>query len=238
MKIPLRTARALADDKFGPPPFTPRQREREAKIIALATDLMARHGKDHITMGHVAHALRIHIYTLRWHFSDLDSLLHEILSAHLTGIARAFSEVPHEAPDRQAQLRAIFHRHTRKPWGGFTEAHLLLIRERFTLPSDLLESIEATYKGLGMNMAGDWFMDVLAMLDTDRFELDEIEARLSVLTHPPRAEIPPRRPFRRPNMHHVPPDLAGVVAAQCVQQRKAGGTEAGPSKPSGLLKES
>jgi AcrR family transcriptional regulator len=184
MNIPFRLARAIADDKFGPPTLTPKQKDRQEKILTLATELIARHGRHRITMGHIAHGLRISPAALRWHFSDLDALLHAILRAHLDGIAKIFRTMPHGVPDRPALLRAAFHEYTRKPAGGFTNAHLLLIRERASLPEDLRDPIEATYCSLGTAMAADWGTDALEMLDTERFSLDAVEARLTALTHP------------------------------------------------------
>lgn len=183
MHIPFRTARSIADDLIGVPYLTARQRERQANIITVATELFARYGKDHCTMGLLAHAVRIATHTLRWHFSDLDAVLHEILRAHLAGLAKYLGDVPYEAPNYQQRKRAAFLEYTRR-YGGFTNQHLLLVRDRASLPPDLLDSIENTYQALGAGLAGDWGTDVLDMLDTQRLSPEEIEIRLATLSNP------------------------------------------------------
>jgi AcrR family transcriptional regulator len=183
MKIPFRTARSIADELIGVPFLTPRQRERQTNIITVATELFARYGKDHCSMGLVAHALRIAVQTLRWHYSDLDAVLYEILRAHLAGLSKYLGDVPRDPPNYQQRKRAAFLQYTR-PCGDFTTPHLLLVRDRASLPRDLLEAIETTYQALGAGLAGDWGTDVLEMLDTARFDAEEIETRLTTLSNP------------------------------------------------------
>jgi AcrR family transcriptional regulator len=197
MVITYRMARAIADATLGPPVLTPRQQRRQANILTVATEMIARFGLSHCSMRLIAHALRIGTATLRWHFSDLDCILAEILRAHLAGLTQAIADVPQTAPDAQQRKRAAFRHYTRGANATFTHEHLLLVRDRSQLPPDLAEPIEAAYQEIGICLAGTLAghsADALAMLDTLRLTAPEIETRLALLANPPPRIVPSTAP--------------------------------------------
>src|SRR5271163_3368876 len=143
MRTPDRILRADAQNlERDPPDLTPREQEQLTRILTLAEGILARRGIHTMTATGLAHALSIGPGTLRRHFSDLDVLLATLIRGHLRKIAHALREVPQDAPDRPQKLRAAYLAYTRATQGGFTEAHLLLVRDRHLLPEDLLAPIE------------------------------------------------------------------------------------------------
>jgi len=197
METPARILRAFAKD-IDPAlrDLNTRQYERQERILKIAQHLMARFGRHAISFSGLATAMKMATQTLRFHYCDLDELLAEILRRHLMAIAKAFGQVP-DGPDRPKALRAAYYAFTRTGFGGFIEAHGLLIHELRHLPPDLRETLEQMQHSLAdsmaplsdQNMAG----KVLTLLDSPCFSLDEIELCLAPLPASPPAPKP--KPF-------------------------------------------
>src|SRR5271157_2200115 len=126
---PARILRATIEARHNRPAPTPRQLEREDRIVAGAQTAFAEHGRHTVTLTSMALALRIARSTLRHYFCDLDALLAEILHRHLHRLARALAEIPFDDPDLHQKRRAAYLAATRTPLGGLNEAHLLLVRD-------------------------------------------------------------------------------------------------------------
>ncbi|MEJ0047475.1 MAG: TetR/AcrR family transcriptional regulator [Rhodospirillales bacterium] len=142
---------------------------------------MARRGSHTITLSGLAQALCISAGTLRRHFADLDVLLAILLCRHLRQIARALGDIPRDAPDRPQKMRAAYLDYTRTMLGGYTQAHLLLVRDRQLLPDDLLSNVETIRHGLGDMLAHGHAEAALALLDTRSLDAPLIEAALTAL---------------------------------------------------------
>jgi AcrR family transcriptional regulator len=182
MRTPDRILRADVEDlERNPPPLTQREQLQYDRILTLAEGIMARRGSHTLTAAGLAQALCISSGTLRRHFPDLDALLATLLSRHLRKIAHALGEVPHDAPDRPQQLRAAYLAYTRSILGGFTAAHLLLVRDRALLPEDLLTNIERTRTGLGDTLAYGHAEEALGLLDMRSLDAPRIEAALAAI---------------------------------------------------------
>jgi|GEM_PF-1280947 len=177
-----RLLRAEADnlDDFTPRYRTARESALREHIVKTSQALLARHGRHDISFAALALALRIGAGTLRRHFIDLDALLGEILSRHLMDLSRHLGEIPFTDPDRERKKRAKYLEYTRTPFGGLTEAHLLFVRDRHTLPEDLLSSLEQTRDGIG-NLLGPDPHETLTLLDTPYISHPRIEAMLAAL---------------------------------------------------------
>jgi len=189
MQTPHRLLRAdAACFDRNPPLFSAKERERHDRILEVGRSILARRGRHAVSLAGLAVALRMTSPTLRRHFPDLDALLGEILRQHLHEIAVELGKIPHDAPDRNRQRRAAYLGFTRTALGGFTEAHLLLVRDRHTLPDDLLSTIEETRFLLGGNLAGDMACEALSHLDNPFLSQARIEA---ILALPEKSEILP-----------------------------------------------
>jgi AcrR family transcriptional regulator len=189
MQTPHRLLRADAHDfDRNPPPLSTKERERHDRILDVGRSILARRGRHAVNLAGLAAALRITASTLRRYFPDLDALLCEILRLHVRDIAREIGKIPHDAPDRNQQRRAAYLAFTRTALGGFTEAHLLLVRDRHTLPDDSLSAIEQTRIALGFNLAGGMAYEALSHLDNPFLTPARIEA---ILALPEAAEIIP-----------------------------------------------
>ena len=206
MHIPARILRndAIRADRNPPIPST-RDLTTRDRIVDLGQALMARHGRHAISMTAFALALGHCTATIRRHFADLDALLAAILQRHLQRLSEALSEVPYDAPDRPAAMRAAYLAATRSALGGFTEGHLLLVRDRHLLPDDELIPIEETLYGLGCILAGDHGTPAMALLDTPALGATQIELMLAALRRSfeqpmpatlPMKEEPKAKPFR------------------------------------------
>jgi AcrR family transcriptional regulator len=175
----------MAQDLPRTPRFlTERQRETRELILAAGIALMAREGRHNITFGNLAIALEIGTATLRRHFADLDALLGTILRDHLMALARALGAVPDDVPDRQKARRAAYLAATRTPLGGFTEAHLLLVRDCHLLPDDERIPLEEIRHGLGVLLAGEQAAFAFLLLDAPFLTAAEIETHLAPRTQP------------------------------------------------------
>jgi AcrR family transcriptional regulator len=182
MRTPNRILRADAEDlERNPPQLTQREQAHYDRILALAEGIMARRGSHTMTVAGLAQALCISAGTLRRHFPDLDVLLATLLRRHLRKIARALGEVPHDAPDRPQKMRAAYLAYTRSILGGYTGAHLLLVRDRQLLPEDLLTNIEAIRRGLGDMLAYGHAEAALGLLDMRSLDAPRIEAALAAI---------------------------------------------------------
>ena len=148
----------------------------------MAQTVMAALGRLMITFTSMALALRIPRSALRHHFCDLDELFAAILHRHLRRLAEALGEVPHDAADRPQKMRAAYLAHTRSVLGGYTESHLLLVRDRHHLPADLLTNIEAIRHDLGDILAYGHADLVLDLLDTRSLDAARLEATLAAAT--------------------------------------------------------
>ncbi len=140
---------------------------------ALAT--MADYGRETFTIAQLANALEISPGTLRRHFIDMDGLMMEILERHLQEVSAAIGRVPLDTPDLPAARRAAYLAATRTPEGGLTEAHHLLTRDRFTLPEDDQEALDAIRLGLGAELGGISAELVLSLLDSPKLGAEDIE---------------------------------------------------------------
>jgi AcrR family transcriptional regulator len=214
MNPPARICRAIVQDIIGRPALTGRQRDREDKILIAGEKLMARFGRHGITFALVAASVSITRATLFFHYTDLDALLGEILRRHLRALATALGEVPHDAPNRQAVLRATYLHATRGPFGGLCDAHLLLTRDRHLLPEDELEGIELTWQSLGENMAGDLGAEALDLLERPWMTAARVEPLLATLEDTknapaPELELPPPKP----PAHRYGPTMPAHIAA-------------------------
>src|SRR5277367_2352441 len=166
MRTPDRILRADAQDlERDPPALTPREQEQHTRILTLSEGVMARRGIHTMTASGLAQALCIGAGTLRRHFPDLDVLLATLIHRHLRKLARALREVPQGAPNRPQKLRAAYLTYTRGTPGGFTDAHLLLVRDRHLLPEDLLTPIDAARRNLGDLLAHGHAEQALGLLD-------------------------------------------------------------------------
>jgi AcrR family transcriptional regulator len=198
MQTPHRLLRADAQEfDRNPPDLSPRERARHDRILEVGRAILARRGRHAVSFTGLAAALRMAPATLRRHVPDLDALLCEILRQHLRDIATEIGKIPHAAPDRNRQRRAAYLAFTRTAFGGFTEAHLLLVRDRHTLPDDVLPAIEETRLALGGNLAGDMACEALSHLDNPFLSPARIEAILAlpepaeIIPEPVSLEIPP-----------------------------------------------
>ena len=179
MTAPARILRAIAESRHQRPEPTPRELEREERILAGAQTAMAELGRGAITFTSMALALRMVRATLRHHFCDLDELLAAILHRHLRRLSYAIGEVPQDAPDRPQKMRAAYLAYTRSDVGFHTDAHLLLVRDRTLLPEDLVTNIEAARRDLGDLLARGHAEAALNLLDTPSLDAPCIEAALA-----------------------------------------------------------
>jgi AcrR family transcriptional regulator len=186
MPTPIRILRAHADDlPNARPMLSARELDREDRILSTARALFYRFGRVNLTFTALAVAMRLAPATIRRHFPDLDSILAEIIIRHLRAIACALGEVPREHPNRQAAARAAYIAFTRNGMGcAPTEAHTLLIRERHTLPPDLLEHIEQLRDLIGTSFAKDHIETTIGLLDNCFLQRPQIEAMLATLQNP------------------------------------------------------
>jgi AcrR family transcriptional regulator len=218
MLTPARILRAHADSMPGNRPKpSPKERDREDRILHTAEVLMARFGRSKITMTNFALALRMSRSTIRWHFVDLDCVLAEILQRHLRAISKAIGGVPPDAPDLLAARRAAYLAATRQ-FGALTQAHRLLTRDRHMLPRDLLEPVEQMRDMIGESVGGANGAVVLSLLDGEVFQARQIEAMIAVLDEP--SQERPVPDFRKPDAE--PPKLPSPpIRFQRVDQRPA-----------------
>ena len=169
MRTPNRILRADAEQlERDPPDLSPREAEQFTRILTVAEPILARRGIHTMTLPGLAEALRMSPRTMRRHFSDLDALLATLLRRHLRKLAYAIGKVPNDAADRAQKMRAAYLAYTRTDLGFYTDAHLLLVRDRNLLPEDLFTNIEGARRDLGDTLAYGHSEAALNLLDTDR----------------------------------------------------------------------
>ncbi len=189
MPIPIRILRAHVQDLPGER-RTPSAREldREDRILNTARALMARYGRANLTFGALAAAIRLAPATIRRHFPDLDSILAALIYRHLNAISHAIGEathgIPFHHPQRHALQRAAYVAFTRNAFSGTTPDHTLLIRERHTLPPDLLDHIEHLRELIGGSLGKATPETILSLLDNPFIQPPQIEAMLAALQDP------------------------------------------------------
>jgi AcrR family transcriptional regulator len=212
MPTPVRLLQATADAALPGRTryFSAKQRAAQDQILAAALAIMAQHGRAGLTMGRFAVALGMAAGTIRRHFVDLDCILAELLSRHLLAILQAFRQVPEDAPNRKTALRAAYIATTRNGYGGLTDPHALLLRERHTLPPDLATSIEQTRASIGKILAGPHADAALALLDTPSLTAAQIETMLAQPDAPKPA--PQSRPGPKPERRDLPA-IPGLMSA-------------------------
>ncbi len=185
MPTAARTIRTHIDDLPGARPrLSSRDLDREARIVAAATSILARFGRANITFNDFAVGMRMAPATIRRHFADLDTLLADILYRHLAAIAAALGDAP-AGDDPQAARRAAYVAATRSAFNAPLNAHLLLVRERYSLPADLAEPLEQLREQIGFMLAGAHGDTALSLLDTPDLLLPQIETMLAALVAPP-----------------------------------------------------
>ena len=158
--------------------------ERHQDFLDAAVVAFASYGRPAITFKSLATALFVSQALLRRHFVDLDCLLAEIIDRHLRTLIKLVSDIPPNDPDCFALRRAAYFRHTRGDLGGLAHAHAIMVRDRHTLPLDMLDAIEATRLVLGDILAGPDGDEALALLYSPRADLVRIETALSALRRP------------------------------------------------------
>jgi AcrR family transcriptional regulator len=165
--------------------FSPRQKDRETRILLVAEHVFAQNSFACVTFGNLALALAISPVTLRQHFVDLDQLLADILQRHLFALLKTLTGIAGAGKAQDAARRKAWFEATRGVMGGLTDAHKLLIRERHNLPEDLRENIDNAYYALGELLAPNYGREALALLDAESADLPVIEALLTApLTKP------------------------------------------------------
>ncbi len=209
MQTPVRILRRDIEDIPGARPiFSPRELARRDLILAAASRVLARHGRTAITIASLAGALCLPAGAIRRHFADMDSLLASILLRHVDVIAQAIGAqaiggIGGAGPECFARRRAAYLAMTRSSLGGLTEAHLLLVRDRQTLPPDLLDEVERRRTGLGERLAGTDAVIALNLLDMAELSPHQIEACLASIAPP--AALPAALPdLRRPRLAAQP----------------------------------
>jgi AcrR family transcriptional regulator len=188
--------------------FSEKQRQRQEHILTAALAVFARHGLAGLTMGAFGLALGMAPAAIRRLFIDLDTILAELLIRHLFAILKALGEVPAESPNRNAALRTAYLAATRTQDGRLAEPHILLLRERHSLPPDLAVDIEQTRDSIGEILAGADGAAALALLDTPGLAPSRIEALLAALDPKPEPAPQPAPPDANP--HPVIPGPPGA----------------------------
>jgi AcrR family transcriptional regulator len=219
MPTPARILRAHADDlPNARPKLSARELDREDRILDTARALMVRFGRVNITFQSLAVAMRMSPATIRRHFADLDSILFTLIRRHLQAIPRALAAVPHTHPNAHAARRAAYTDFTRNGFSAPTPDHILLNRERHTLPPDLLEHIENLRDLIGGMLGRAYPETLLSLLDNCFLQPPQIESiinniedpsaaqpKLKSITYPknarPTVQKPPSRAYPPPPPH-------------------------------------
>ena len=220
MQIPLRVLRAQQEEATPfPPEGSARDYERRRKILTTARAAMARNGCHVLAFNTLAALSGMSAGIVRRYFADLDTLLYAILLGHLSDLRQALEAVPPEAPGAARARRTAYISCTRTAEGGLTEAHRLLVRDRYLLPPDLREPLEKCRRDIGEILAGERYEPVMALLDTPELTPAMIEqfATGSTMTGPHEgAGAPPRSaaPARQAGLHTEAPGLPSGSAGR------------------------
>ncbi|HTZ70807.1 MAG TPA: TetR/AcrR family transcriptional regulator [Acetobacteraceae bacterium] len=182
MKTPLRILRAVVEAiDHARPPLTKRACARRDRIIANATTMIARFTLLGVTMSGIAAALGIGAGSIRRFFPDIFCIVADIIERDLRNISDALAAVPPDAENRPLLLAQAYWRVTRDNVGAFTEAHRITVRDRQFLPEDLREKLERSRLALGDIIAPGRGHKILAMLDTEEYEPQDLEALFPAL---------------------------------------------------------
>ena len=194
MPTEARHIRTLLDDLSPPRHRTTRELDQEARIVAAATAAFARFGRSHITLANFAAGLRLSPATIRRHFPDLHTLLAEILRRHLLAIATAIGDANPNPLAPHAARQAAYIAATRNGFGAPTAPHILLLRDRHTLPEDLAEPIDQLRLQIGDLLAGPRADLALAILDEPTCPEPEALTLLATLSPTPHLTATPIPP--------------------------------------------
>jgi len=191
MHIPARILRDHVQ------PFTKSRRpdgvldlEKRETYLDAAQSVFADFGRPAITLKNLADALYISTATLRRHFADMDQLVADIIIRHLNKLTKLLGDIQANTPDGFARRRAAYYANTRGPNGGLNDAHAVTLRDRHTLPADLVEGIEHLRLAIGIALAGANGNEALALLDSPQADPAKIEIVMQALGEPiPEATI-------------------------------------------------
>ena len=194
MPTEARHIRTLLDDLSPPRHRTTRELDQEARIVTAATAAFARFGRSHITLANFAAGLRLSPATIRRHFPDLHTLLAEILRRHLLAIATAIGDANPDPLAPHAGRQAAYIAATRNGFGAPIAPHILLLRDRHTLPEDLAEPIDQLRLQIGDLLAGPRADLALAILDEPTCPEPEALTLLATLSPTPHLTVTPIPP--------------------------------------------
>ena len=176
MNIPARQIRDLVQDIPGlRPVLSPRQQRTREIILTAAVRTFAILGFKNVSMRAFAAGIWISRDRIQTHFLDMDSLLAEMLFAHLQGVSRAIGNAPRTPKDH----RAAYYAYTRAHFGTMKREHAVFVFERENLPEDLLDGVESLHAGLGPMLCPEDPDRVLTLLDDPKNDLNDVEAALA-----------------------------------------------------------
>ena len=176
--IPARLMRAQVEACATRPAPTSRERARRAYILDAGRAIFTAHGRLRVTLRDIAVATGLTQISIRNQIADLDHLFALTLAKHMDEILAAIALVPRHHADVFARRRAEYFRVTRGIFAVPTPLHFLWMRERFSLPDDELESLEARRRTLGFMLAGEAWETALLLLDSPHLDIPEIETML------------------------------------------------------------
>ena len=232
MPTEARHIRTLLDDLSPPRHRTTRELDQEARIIAAATAAFARFGRSHITLANFAAGLRLSPATIRRLFPDLHTLLAEILRRHLLAIATAIGEANPNPLAPHAARQAAYIAATRNGFGAPTAPHILLLRDRHTLPEDLAEPIEQLRLQIGALLAGPRADLALAILDEPTCPEPEALTLLATLSPTSHLTVTPSPPATQ---SHPAATAAQPAAAPPASRHRPSRTPASRLPPAASL---
>ena len=237
---PARQLKRFAEACRSRPPTTQRDRDRYVYILEAAQDMLIDTGRNRFTLPEFALCVGLSQLTIRRQISDLHHLFALVLSKHLDAILAAVGAIPFDSPDLFARRRLAYGRATRGICGIPTPLHFLLVRDRFTLPDDELESIDKQRRVIAFLVGRENGEDIMNLLDSPTLDLEKIEAMIAAMERmdesrragarpkplldcivydepepepppPPRARIQPAKPFP---MTGLSPELANMSDAE------------------------
>ncbi len=176
--IPARLMRAQVEACATRPAPTSRDRARRAYILDAGRAIFIAHGRLRVTLRDIAVATGLTQISIRNQIADLDHLFALTLAKHMDEILAAIALVPRHHADVFARRRAEYFRVTRGIFAVPTPLHFLWMRERFALPDDELEPLEARRRTLGFMLAGDAWETALLLLDSPHLDIPDIETML------------------------------------------------------------
>jgi AcrR family transcriptional regulator len=238
MTYPLRILRAIASTHQQPRPLCARDAQQRAHILAAAADMILQAGRQEVTFGLIASALRIRTPALRRYFACMDDLMHTILSDHLDTLFIAIEDVPENSPTLLDERRQAYRGALQDEAGRLLPAHRLLLTQAANLPYDLREDIADQRTVLGEALAPGLGKFALMLLDDPELPLVEVGEYIALrASHRRAAETPPSRQERVPEtaaspappcapaapprpMVAIPRTLAGPAAMHALQHQE------------------